>query len=83
VQDAFWAVIRKIESFRGYSAFGSWLDRIVANAAYPEAPAPMDELLADYRAIVVLRDVEGLSHREVSATLRQRLARSSPRLRPG
>src|SRR5207245_3110675 len=34
VQDAFWTVVRKIESFRGESAFGSWLDRIVANAAY-------------------------------------------------
>jgi RNA polymerase sigma-70 factor, ECF subfamily len=34
VQDAFWAVIRKIDSFRGESAFGSWLYRIVANAAY-------------------------------------------------
>ena len=34
VQDVFWTVIRKIDSFRGESAFGSWLYRIVANAAY-------------------------------------------------
>jgi len=34
VQDAFWSVVRKIETFRGESAFGSWLYRIVANAAY-------------------------------------------------
>ena len=34
VQDAFWAVVRKIDTFRGESAFGSWLFRIVANAAY-------------------------------------------------
>jgi RNA polymerase sigma-70 factor, ECF subfamily len=34
VQDAFWIVVRKIDSFRGDSAFGSWLYRIVANAAY-------------------------------------------------
>ena len=34
VQDAFWAVVRKIETFRGDAAFGSWLYRIVANAAY-------------------------------------------------
>lgn len=33
VQDALWAVVRKIESFRGTSAFRSWLYRIVANAA--------------------------------------------------
>ena len=39
VQDAFWAVIRKIDSFRGESAFGSWLYRIVANAAYQKRRA--------------------------------------------
>src|SRR3989441_1730840 len=34
VQDAFWTVVRKIDTFRGESAFGSWLYRIVANVAY-------------------------------------------------
>ena len=34
VQDAFCTVVRKIDMFRGESAFGSWLYRIVANAAY-------------------------------------------------
>jgi RNA polymerase sigma factor (sigma-70 family) len=34
VQDAFWCVIRRIDTFREESAFGSWLYRIVANAAY-------------------------------------------------
>src|SRR5438132_4158955 len=34
VQDAFWTVARKIDTFRGESAFRSWLYRIVANAAY-------------------------------------------------
>jgi len=34
VQDAFWTAIRKIDMFRGDSAFGSWLYRIVTNAAY-------------------------------------------------
>src|SRR2546422_4818154 len=34
VQDAFWTVVQKIDTFRGDSAFGSWLYRIVANAAY-------------------------------------------------
>jgi RNA polymerase sigma-70 factor, ECF subfamily len=34
VQDVFWTVIRKIDTFRGDSAFGSWFYRIVANAAY-------------------------------------------------
>jgi len=34
VQDAFWAVVHKIDTFRGDAAFGSWFYRIVANAAY-------------------------------------------------
>ena len=34
VQDAFLSVIQKIDTFRGDAAFGSWLYRIVANAAY-------------------------------------------------
>lgn len=34
VQDALLTVVRKIDSFRGESAFGSWFYRIVANAAY-------------------------------------------------
>ena len=33
VQDAFWAAIRKIDTFRGEAAFGSWLYRIVVNGA--------------------------------------------------
>src|SRR5205823_9994590 len=34
VQDALWTVSRKIDTFKGESAFGSWLYRITANAAY-------------------------------------------------
>src|SRR5712691_10408460 len=34
VQDAFLSVIRSIDTFRGDATFGSWLYRIVANAAY-------------------------------------------------
>lgn len=33
-QDALWTAARKIHSFKGESAFGSWLYRIAANAAY-------------------------------------------------
>jgi RNA polymerase sigma-70 factor, ECF subfamily len=118
VQDAFWTVVRKIDSFRGAAAFGSWLYRIVANSAYQKLRgrrgrqtdlsldealprfdehgrhvAPMadwssrvedpsvqtevrmtltsalDELPADYRTVVVLHDVEGLSNREIAETL--------------
>ena len=33
-QDALWTVARKIGTFKGESAFGSWIYRIAANAAY-------------------------------------------------
>ena len=33
-QDALWAAIRKIDTFRGTAAFGSWMYRITANTAY-------------------------------------------------
>jgi RNA polymerase sigma-70 factor, ECF subfamily len=118
VQDAFWTVVRKIDMFRGESAFGSWLYRIVANAAYQKlrgrqdrrqdisleevlplfdergchaAPvadwsaaasdpavqvelrttltAAIDELPATYRAVLVLRDIEGRSNAEIAEAL--------------
>ena len=34
VQDALWTASRKIDTFRGAAAFGSWVYRITANAAY-------------------------------------------------
>jgi RNA polymerase sigma-70 factor (ECF subfamily) len=33
-QDALWTAARKIHTFKGDSAFGSWLYRVAANAAY-------------------------------------------------
>jgi len=33
-QDALWTAARKIAMFKGESAFGSWIYRITANAAY-------------------------------------------------
>ena len=112
VQDALWAVVRKIGGFRGESAFGSWVYRIVANEACQKlrrrrTDVSLDELTAvldddrghepdwstrledpalqadlrnaltaaidalpiNYRAVIVLRDVEGLSTREVADAL--------------
>jgi len=56
VQDAFLSVVRKIDTFRGDSAFGSWVYRIVSNAAYektrrrPQAflEVPIDEALPPF-----------------------------------
>jgi len=39
VQDALWTVVRRIETFRGDAAFGSWVYRISANAAYQKRRA--------------------------------------------
>jgi len=118
VQDAFWTVVRKIDMFRGESAFGSWLYRIVANAAYQKLRGrqsrsrdlSLDEVLPSFdangrhvgpmddwsarvddqsvqtelrmaltsainelppvaRAVLVLRDVEGLSNLEIADAL--------------
>jgi RNA polymerase sigma-70 factor (ECF subfamily) len=118
VQDAFWSVIRKIDTFRGESALGSWLYRIVANRACNklrtrrcrrleitlddvlplfdedgrhvepvvdwsgrvddacrraevrlEVSSAIQELPDHYRAVLVLRDVEGLSAAEVAEVL--------------
>lgn len=33
-QDVLWTVVRKIDTFKGESALGSWIYRIAANAAY-------------------------------------------------
>jgi RNA polymerase sigma-70 factor (ECF subfamily) len=39
VQDALWAASRQIDTFRGTAAFGSWVYRITANAAYQKRRA--------------------------------------------
>jgi RNA polymerase sigma-70 factor (ECF subfamily) len=118
VQDALWSVIQKMDTFRGDSSLGSWIYRIVANAAYQKLrsrahrrdeisledvlpwchgderhagpitdwstgiddPAAqtglraalnsaIGELPAAYRAVIILRDVEGVSMAEVAGSL--------------
>jgi RNA polymerase sigma-70 factor (ECF subfamily) len=43
VQDALWTAARKIDMFKGESAFGSWLYRITANAAYQKLRGRRDK----------------------------------------
>ena len=121
VQDAFLALFRKIDSFEGRAALGSWLYRVTANAALikhrgkraklevsleeqlptyladghregdrsflladwsetPEEPLlngearktlerALDRLPDHYRAVVVLREVEGLDNEEIAKVL--------------
>jgi RNA polymerase sigma-70 factor (ECF subfamily) len=117
-QDALWTAGRKIATFKGDSAFGSWLYRIAANAAYMKLRSrkakakeiaiadvlpplddggvhfePMDdwspkveeralngelrelldtaiaELPPEYRAALVLHDVEGMPNPDVAEAL--------------
>ena len=59
LQDAFWSVISKIDAFRGDSAFGSWVYRIVANAAYQKIrrrarrsdEISLDDVLPEFDAV--------------------------------
>lgn len=115
LQDVFSTLFRKIEGFRGQSAFSSWVYRIIVNASFMklrkrkqnrcisiEDLSPMvkqscmeredsiddrtdlltlnrelrtvlqsaiDRLPHQYRAVFVLRDVDGLSNQEVSEIL--------------
>jgi len=115
LQDVFTTVYRKIDGFRGQSAFSSWLYRIVVNAAFMKlrkrkqtqtvslddlAPAvkqycmerdavttqhlhnvaisrelqevlqrAIDRLPDQYRAVFVLRAVDGLSNQETGEIL--------------
>lgn len=115
LQDVFTTVFRKIDGFRGQSAFSSWLYRIVVNAAFMKlrkrkqnqtiamedlTPAikqycfdkdqysgtysqniaishemqsviqnAVDRLPDQYRAVFVLRDVDGLSNQETGEIL--------------
>ena len=129
VQDALWSAIRKIDTFRGDAALGSWLYRIVTNAAcqkmrrtahqraeisleevlprFHEDGAPLavvddwsgrlddpairghvravlnaaiDDLSPDYRAVVLLRDVEGVPLAEAAAAMGITVANAKTRL---
>jgi RNA polymerase sigma-70 factor (ECF subfamily) len=122
VQDALWAATRKIDTFLGTAAFGSWIYRITANAACQKRrrrrveraevawddlgpsfdelgqhvqpgldwsprlkdpalqtelrtvlSAAIEALPEEYRAVLLLHDVEGLSSPEISEALQIKL----------
>ncbi len=128
VQDAFVQAYRKLDSFRGSSAFYTWLYRIAFNLAMSHArrerklvsldgmktdlgsepvdgqPAPdahverreqvemvhaaLAELSAEYRTILVLREIDGCRYDEIAeilelpvGTVRSRLFRARMQLR--
>ena len=52
VQEALWTVVRRVETFRGDAALGTWIHRITVNAAYDKLrrrrrrrEVPWDDLL--------------------------------------
>ncbi len=111
-QDAFVRAWQALSSFRGESAFGTWLYRLAMNtalmdlrsragrsdretgddalelhAAYTAAPAlgiDLDALIATLppraRAVLVLFDVEGWTHEEISVQLDMAVGSSKAQL---
>jgi RNA polymerase sigma-70 factor (ECF subfamily) len=58
-QDVLWSVIRKIGSFKGESALGSWIYRITANAAYQKLRGRRGKEELSWELIVPAFDADG------------------------
>ena len=70
LQEIFLSAHRKLESFRGESALGTWLYRLADRAIDRiDLERALAELPEGCRAAFVLHDVQGLEHREVSDVL--------------
>ena len=81
VQDAFWTVVQKIETFRGDAAFGSWLYRITANCGYTKLRvrrARHHETSLDEGSVMV--DKTSLDESSVMAMSMPRPFRTGPRV---
>jgi RNA polymerase sigma-70 factor, ECF subfamily len=135
VQDVYLTVFRKIHTFEGRSAVGSWIYRVTTNAALikrrsqrPDREVPLESLLpafrpdgrregeladlradwsqtpealllsqetrdllhqaiaglpAPYRAVIILRDVEGISNEEAACVVGASVAAVKSRLHRG
>jgi RNA polymerase sigma-70 factor (ECF subfamily) len=113
-QEVFLTCLRKLRSFRGGSAFATWLHRVAVNACYdalrkrsreypvPEAPerssdldvaersaASVDvqrallEVPEEFRAVLVLHDVQGVPYEEIAEALGAPLGTVKSRLHRG
>lgn len=58
-QDVLWTVVRKIGTFRGESALGSWIYRITANAAYQKLRARRGKDEVSWEALLPSFDAGG------------------------
>ncbi len=61
-QDALWTAARKIGTFKGESAFGSWLYRITANAGYQKLRARRSKDHAEISWEALLPRFDGTGH---------------------
>jgi RNA polymerase sigma-70 factor (ECF subfamily) len=58
-QDVLWTVVRKIGSFKGESALGSWIYRIAANAAYEKLRSRRGKDQVSWEALFPSFDADG------------------------
>jgi len=58
-QDALWTVVRKIDTFKGESALGSWIYRITANAAYQKLRGRRGKDEVSWEALLPVFDADG------------------------
>lgn len=58
-QDALWTAARKIHMFKGESAFGSWIYRITANAAYEKLRSRRGKEQVSWEALLPAFDGDG------------------------
>jgi RNA polymerase sigma-70 factor (ECF subfamily) len=58
-QDVLWAIARKIDTFKGQSALGSWIYRIAANAAYEKLRSRRGKDEVSWEALLPAYDAEG------------------------
>jgi RNA polymerase sigma-70 factor (ECF subfamily) len=58
-QDVLWTIVRKIGSFKGESALGSWIYRITANAAYEKLRSRRGKEQVSWEALLPAFDGDG------------------------
>jgi RNA polymerase sigma-70 factor (ECF subfamily) len=58
-QDVLWTIVRKIDTFKGESALGSWIYRITANAAYQKLRGRRGKEEVSWEALLPTFDADG------------------------
>ena len=88
VQESFIKAYRSLDSFRGESAFYTWLYRIAVNTAKNHLTSlgrrpPREDLPEELKRAITLRELEGLSYEEIAeemqcpvGTVRSRIFRA-------